>query len=256
MGRPSPEPGPAVAAWAVCACRVADRRRSIPDRRRPEPPADKQRQHQRQRAKQTRPPTHAQGRQQTASTASQAEARHRPASAASTSRAPAKQTRPPAKIPNARDFSSPPLIAIHPLLYPPPARRRVLPAQTRTFAGSRAQKLIRCDAFFSFPAGPGEKMEGGQKIWNAHAGGGARGKRNAGVRSGRVSFSRRHENGGRSWRGGSCWGARMDHARAGALRRGGDLVRGGAFCSGGLGFWYAWKNIFGVSNFRRFSVLH
>ena len=104
------------------------------------------------------------------------------ASAASTSRAPAKQTRPPAKIPNARDFSSPPLIAIHPLLYPPPARRRVLPAQTRTFAGSRAQKLIRCDAFFSFPAGPGEKMEGGQKIWNAHAGGGARGKRNAGGR--------------------------------------------------------------------------
>lgn len=163
MGRPSPPPVPAVAAWAVCACRVADRRRSIPDRRRPEPPADKQRQHQRQRAKQTRPPTHAQGRQQTASTASQAEARHRPASAASTSRAPAKQTRPPAKIPNARDFSSPPLIAIHPLLYPPPARRRVLPAQTRTFAGSRAQKLIRCDAFFSFPAGPGEKMEGGSK---------------------------------------------------------------------------------------------
>lgn len=105
-----------------------------------------------------------------------------PASAASTSRAPAKQTRPPAKIPNARDFSSPPLIAIHPLLYPPPARRRVLPAQTRTFAGSRAQKLIRCDAFFSFPAGPGEKMEGGQKIWNAHVGGGARGKRNAGGR--------------------------------------------------------------------------
>ena len=80
---------------------------------------------------------------------------------------------------NARDFSSPPLIAIRPLLYPPPARRRVLLAQTRTFAGSRAQKLIRCDAFFSFPAGPGEKMEGGQKIWNAHAGGGARGKRNA-----------------------------------------------------------------------------
>lgn len=105
-----------------------------------------------------------------------------PASAASTSRAPAQQTRPPAKIPNAHDFFSPPLIAIHPLLYPPPARRRVLPAQTRTFAGSRAQKLIRCDAFFSFPAGSGEKMEGGQKIWNAHAGGGTRGKRNAGGR--------------------------------------------------------------------------
>lgn len=105
-----------------------------------------------------------------------------PASAASTSRAPAKQTRPPAKIPNARDFSSPPLIAIHPLLYPPPARRRVLPAQTRTFAGSRAQKLIRCDAIFPFPAGPGEKMEGGQKIWNAHASGGARGRKNAGGR--------------------------------------------------------------------------
>lgn len=105
-----------------------------------------------------------------------------PASAASTSRAPAKQTRPPAKIPNARDFSSTPLIAIHPLLYPPPARRRVLLAQTRTFAGSRAQKLIRCDAIFPFPVRPGEKMEGGQKIWNAHAGGSARGKRNASVR--------------------------------------------------------------------------
>ena len=65
---------------------------------------------------------------------------------------------------------------------PIPSPSRVLPAQTRTFAGSRAQKLIRCDAFFSFPAGPGEKMEGGQKIWNAHAGGGARGKRNAGGR--------------------------------------------------------------------------
>lgn len=133
-----------------------------------------------------------------------------PASAASTSRAPAQQTRPPAKIPNAHDFFSPPLIAIHPLLYPPPARRRVLPAQTRTFAGSRAQKLIRCDAFFSFPAGPGEKMEGGQKIWNAHAGGAREGK----------------------------------GTRAGALRRGGDLVRGGAFCSGGLGFWYAWEKYF------------
>lgn len=169
-----------------------------------------------------------------------------PASAASTSRAPAKQTRPPAKIPNARDFSSPPLIAIHPLLYPPPARRRVLPAQTRTFAGSRAQKLIRCDAFFSFPAGPGEKMEGGVKKYGTRTWAGVReGKgTRAGVRSGRVSFSRRHENGGRSWRGGSCWGARMDHARAGALRRGGDLVRGGAFCSGGLGFWYAWEKYF------------
>lgn len=168
-----------------------------------------------------------------------------PASAASTSRAPAQQTRPPAKIPNAHDFFSPPLIAIHPLLYPPPARRRVLPAQTRTFAGSRAQKLIRCDAFFSFPAGPGEKMEGGQKIWNAHAGGGARGKRNAGGREiGTGIIFAASRNGGRSWRGGSCWGARMDHARAGALRRGGDLVHGGAFCSGGLGFWYAWEKYF------------
>ena len=167
---------------------------------------------------------------------------HQPAPPAPAERQPSKRARP--RRYQTRDFSSPPLIAIHPLLYPPPARRRVLPAQTRTFAGSRAQKLIRCDAFFSFPAGPGEKMEGGQKIWNAHAGGGARGKRNAGVRSGRVSFSRRHENGGRSWRGGSCWGARMDHARAGALRRGGDLVRGGAFCSGGLGFWYAWEKYF------------
>ena len=24
----------------------------------------------------------------------------------------------------------------------------------------------------------------------------------------------------------------------------GDLVRGGAFCSGGLGFWYAWEKYF------------
>lgn len=133
-----------------------------------------------------------------------------PASAASTSRAPAKQTRPPAKIPNARDFSSPPLIAIHPLLYPPPARRRVLPAQTRTFAGSRAQKLIRCDAFFSFPAGPGEKMEGVKKYGT---------RTRAGAREGKGT-------------------------RAGALRRGGDLVRGGAFCSGGLVFWYAWEKYF------------
>lgn len=169
-----------------------------------------------------------------------------PASAASTSRAPAKQTRPPAKIPNARGFSSPPLIAIHPLLYPPPARRRVLPAQTRTFAGSRAQKLIRCDAFFSFPAGPGEKMEGGQKIWNAHAGGGARGKRNA---SGREIGTGIIFAASRKW-----WKelarrkllGRTDgpHAGGGALRRGGDLVRGGAFCSGGLGFWYAWEKYF------------
>ena len=155
---------------------IADRRRSIPARRRPEPPADEQRQHQRQRVKQTRPPMRKAGSGPPAPPAMQ-----RP-STASTSRAPAQQTRSPAKIPNAHDFFSPPLIAIHPLLYPPPARRRVLPAQTRTFAGSRAQKLIRCDAFFSFPAGPGEKMEGGQKIWNAHAGGGARGKRNAGGR--------------------------------------------------------------------------
>lgn len=141
MGRPSPEPEPAVAAWAVCACRVADRRRSIPDRRRPEPPADKQRQHQRQRAKQTRPPTHAQGRQQTASTASQAEARHRHASAASTSRAPAKQTRPPAKIPNARDFSSPPLIAIHPLLYPPPGPAAGPPGADEDLCGFESAKI-------------------------------------------------------------------------------------------------------------------
>lgn len=146
-----------------------------------------------------------------------------PASAASTSRAPAQQTRPPAKIPNAHDFFSPPLIAIHPLLYPPPARRRVLPAQTRTFAGSRAQKLIRCDAFFSFPAGPGEKMEGGQKIWNAHAGGGARGKGNAG--------------------GGVTPGWRSGTRRGVLFRRVGLLVRLG-------------KIFFGVSNFRRFSVLH
>lgn len=105
-----------------------------------------------------------------------------PASAASTSRAPAKQTRPPAKIPNARDFSSPPLIAIHPLLYPPPARRRSSRRRRGPLRVREAQKLIRCDGIFSFPAGPGEKMEGGQKIWNAHAGGGARGKRNAGGR--------------------------------------------------------------------------
>lgn len=86
-----------------------------------------------------------------------------PASAASTSRAPAKQTRPPAKIPNARDFSSPPLIAIHPLLYPPPARRRVLPAQTRTFAGSRAQNFCRYEVKKSLPGSRGGKSWRGQK---------------------------------------------------------------------------------------------
>ena len=181
-----------------------------------------------------------------------------PASAASTSRAPAQQTRPPAKIPNAHDFFSPPLIAIHPLLYPPPALRRVLPAQTRTFAGSRAQKLIRCDAFFSFPAGPGEKMEGGKKYGTRTRAGAREGKgTRAGVRSGRVSFSRRHENGGRSWRGGSCWGARMDRTRAGALRRGGDLVRGGGVLFRRVGLLvHLGKIFFGVSNFRRFSVLN
>lgn len=164
-----------------------------------------------------------------------------PASAASTSRAPAQQTRPPAKIPNAHDFFSPPLIAIHPLLYPPPARRRVLPAQTRTFAGSRAQKLIRCDAFFSFPAGPGEKMEGGQKIWNAHAGGGARGKRNAGGREigTGIIFAA-----SRKWWKELARRKLLGRTWARALRRGGDLVHGGAFCSGGLGFWYAWEKYF------------
>ena len=122
-----------------------------------------------------------------------------PASAASTSRAPAKQTRPPAKIPNARDFSSPPLIAIHPFLYPPPARRRVLPAQTRTFAGSRAQKLIRYDAFFHFRRVRAKKWRGVKKYGTRTRAGAREGKgTRAGVRSGRVSFSRRHENGGRS----------------------------------------------------------
>lgn len=210
---------------------IADRRRSIPARRRPEPPADEQRQHQRQRAKQTRPPMRKAGSGPPAP----------PASAASTSRAPAQQTRPPAKIPNAHDFFSPPLIAIHPLLYPPPARRRVLPAQTRTFAGSRAQKLIRCDAFFSFPAGPGEKMEGGQKIWNAHAGGGARGKRNAGGREigTGIIFAA-----SRKWWKELARRKLLGRTWARALRRGGDLVHGGAFCSGGLGFWYAWEKYF------------
>ena len=167
-----------------------------------------------------------------------------PASAASTSRAPAKQTRPPAKIPNARDFYSPPLIAIHPLLYPPPARRRVLPAQTRTFAGSRAQKLIRCDAIFPFPAGPGEKMEGGQKIWNAHAGGSARGKRNAGtheIEAGIIFAASRKWSAERS-----CGGT--------ALRWGGNLVRGGTLCSDGRGFWYAGENYFSeLATFAGFS---
>lgn len=151
-----------------------------------------------------------------------------PASAASTSRAPAKQARPPAKIPNARDFSPPPLIAIHPLLYPPPARRRVLPAQTRTFAGSRAQKLIRCDAIFPFPVGPGEKMEGGQKnMERARERGRARKKER----------ERAGDRGGHHFRG-------VTKMVSGALRRGGDLVRGGEVCSGGWGFWYAWEKYF------------
>ena len=223
---------------------IADRRRSIPARRRPEPPADEQHQRQRQRAKQTRPPMRKAGSRPPAPPARQrpgtTSQRRQHQQSASQANAPAREDT------NARDFSSPPLIAIRPLLYPPPARRRVLLAQTRTFAGSRAQKLIRCDAFFSFPAGPGEKNGGGVKKYGTRTRAGAReGKgTRAGVRSGRVSFSRRHENGGRSWRGGSCWGARMDRTRAGALRRGGDLVRGGAFCSGGLGFWYAWEKYF------------
>lgn len=145
-----------------------------------------------------------------------------------------------------------------PLLYPPPARRRVLPAQTRTFAGSRAQKLIRCDAFFSFPAGPGEKMEGGQKIWNAHAGGGARGKRNAGGReigTGIIfaasrkwwkELARRKLLGrtdGPHAGGGVTPGWRSGTRRGVLFRRVGLLVRLG-------------KIFFEVSNFRRFSVLH
>lgn len=181
-----------------------------------------------------------------------------PASAASTSRAPAKQTRPPAKIPNARDFSSPPLIAIHPLLYPPQARRRVLPAQTRTFAGSRAQKLIRCDAFFSFPAGPGEKMEGGGKKYGTRTRAGAREEERtrAGVRSGRVSFSRRHENGQRSVSYGARRMLRDGPAGGGVtlVRRSGTR-RGGLFRRAGL-LVRTEKIFFGVSNFRRFSVLH
>lgn len=243
MGRPSPEPGPAVAAWAVRACWVADRRRSIPARRRPEPPADEQHQNQRQQAKQTRPPTHAQGRQQTASAASQAETRHHPpAPPAPAERQPSKRAHP--RRYQTRAFSSPPLIAIHPLLYPPPVRRRVLPAQTRTFAGSRAQKLIRCDAIFPFPAGPGEKMEGGQKIWNAHAGGSARGKRNAGtheIEAGIIFAASRKWSAERS-----CGGT--------ALRWGGNLVRGGTLCSDGRGFWYAGENYFSeLATFAGFS---
>lgn len=203
------------------------------------------------------PPAHAQGRQQAASTASQAETKHhQPAPPAPAERQPSKRARP--RRYQTRDFSSPPLIAIHPLLYPPPARRRVLPAQTRTFAGSRAQKLIRCDAFFSFPAGPGEKMEGGQKIWNAHAGGGARGKRNAGGREigTGIIFAA-----SRKW-----W---KELARRKLLgRTDGPRAGGGRYA--GVVIWYTagilfrrvgllvrlGKIFFGVSNFRRFSVLH
>lgn len=221
MGRPSPEPGPAVAAGTCLPAGVADQRRSIPARRRPEPPADEQRQRQRQRAKQTRPPAHAQGRQQAASTASQAETRHhQPAPPAPAECQPSKRARP--RRYQTRDFSSPPLIAICPLLYPPPARRRVLPAQTRTFAGSRAQKLIRCDAIFPFPAGPGEKMEGGSKNKER-----ARERRRAREKCGRSV----------------TLGRRSGTQRDALFRRVGLLVRLG-------------KIFFGVSNFRRFSVLH
>ena len=180
-----------------------------------------------------------------------------PASAASTSRAPAKQTRPPAKIPNARDFYSPPLIAIHPLLYPPPARRRVLPAQTRTFAGSRAQKLIRCDAIFPFPAGPGEKMEGAQKIWNAHASGGARGRKNAGGReigAGIIFAASRKGSAERELRG-AADAERWTGGRGVTLVRRSGTRRGVLFRRVGL-LVRLGKIFFGVSNFRRFSVLH
>lgn len=179
-----------------------------------------------------------------------------PASAASTSRAPAKQTRPPAKIPNARDFSSPPLIAIHPLLYPPPARRRVLPAQTRTFAGSRAQKLIRCDAIFPFPAGPGEKMEGVKK-YGTRTRAGARGKRNAGGREigvGIIFAASRKWSAERELRG-AADAERWTGGRGVTLVRRSGTRRGGLFRRSGL-LVRMEKIFFGVSNFRRFSVLH
>ena len=102
---------------------------------------------------------------------------------------------------------------------------------------------MRCIFFIS--GGSGRKNGGGAKIWNAHAGGGARGKRNAGGREigTGIIFAA-----SRKW-----WKeltrrkllGRTDGPHAGeALRRGGDLVRGGAFCSGGLGFWYAWEKYF------------
>lgn len=66
--------------------------------------------------------------------------------------------------PNARTRSNTRARANTPTPCPSPKRRRVLLAAGGSFAGSRAQKLVRYDTIFSFPVGPGRKMEGGQKI--------------------------------------------------------------------------------------------
>lgn len=75
----------------------------------------------------------------------------------------------------------------------------------------------------------------------------------AGVRSGRVSFSRRHENGRRERHAteaeGRTGGRSVTPGRRSGTRRG-DLFRRSGFLV------RMEKIFFGVSNFRRFSVLH
>ncbi len=79
----------------------------------------------------------------------------------------------PQAQPNARTRSNTRARANTPSLCPSPKRRRVLLATGGSFAGSRAQKLVRYDTKIAFPAARAGKMEGGQKIGAGQKGRGA-----------------------------------------------------------------------------------
>ena len=106
---------------------------------RPEPPADEQHQRQRQRAKQTRPPMRKAGSRPPAPPARQrpgtTSQRRQHQQSASQANAPAREDT------NARDFSSPPLIAIRPLLYPPPAPAAGPPGADEDLCGFESAKI-------------------------------------------------------------------------------------------------------------------
>lgn len=143
MGRPSPEPGPAVAARVVCACRgrLTGGGAYRPGAGRSRQPMNSaSTSTSRAPAQQTRPPAHAQGRQQATSTASQAETRHhQPAPPAPAERQPSKRAHP--RRYQTRDFSSPPLIAIYPLLYPPPSQAAGPPGADEDLCGFESAKI-------------------------------------------------------------------------------------------------------------------